>query len=496
MAAINFRKKISFTRPYSNRKDPQGEYFITRHFESDRGRIINSAAIRRLQQKTQVFPLERNAAVRSRLTHSLEVQQTGRYISKEILQTLKMQGGLAKYGLDEMEGAFESLVEMACLLHDVGNPPFGHFGEAAINDWFEDNLAAELVDPLVAGVESEEQRQSFDQMNAMIRQDLCHFEGNAQAIRMVHTLLQLNLSYSQVACILKYTAPAWWQGEKPAEFSVLMKKPGFYLSEREYISDLRAATHLKEHHRFPLTYIMEAADDISYCIADLDDAVEKAIFNVDSLYEFLSKAWGPINNNDAFSRTVGEAWREAGSKKRRSRSDQFFMSLRVNVQNVLVTYAVKRFIDNLSAIFDGNFNHALLEDGGEEGRLLQIFKTVARQQVFNHSEVEQLELQGYRVIKGLLEIYQPLMMLNYEDFTTLINEDFLRNHPIETRLFHKLSGKHRKAYLYKMRTLVVEHKYERLLWERYYRFRLIQDYISGMTDLYAWDEYRRLMAVE
>ncbi|PQK94450.1 dGTPase [Pantoea ananatis] len=496
MAAINFRKKISFTRPYSNRKDPQGEYFITRHFESDRGRIINSAAIRRLQQKTQVFPLERNAAVRSRLTHSLEVQQTGRYISKEILQTLKMQGGLAKYGLDEMEGAFESLVEMACLLHDVGNPPFGHFGEAAINDWFEDNLAAELVDPLVAGVESEEQRQSFDQMNAMIRQDLCHFEGNAQAIRMVHTLLQLNLSYSQVACILKYTAPAWWQGEKPAEFSVLMKKPGFYLSEREYISDLRAATHLKEHHRFPLTYIMEAADDISYCIADLDDAVEKAIFNVDSLYEFLSKAWGPINNNDAFSRTVGEAWREAGSKKRRSRSDQFFMSLRVNVQNVLVTYAVKRFIDNLPAIFDGNFNHALLEDGGEEGRLLQIFKTVARQQVFNHSEVEQLELQGYRVIKGLLEIYQPLMMLNYEDFTTLINEDFLRNHPIETRLFHKLSGKHRKAYLYKMRTLVVEHKYERLLWERYYRFRLIQDYISGMTDLYAWDEYRRLMAVE
>ncbi|MGX9255251.1 dGTPase [Pantoea ananatis] len=496
MAAINFRKKISFTRPYSNRKDPQGEYFITRHFESDRGRIINSAAIRRLQQKTQVFPLERNAAVRSRLTHSLEVQQTGRYISKEILQTLKMQGGLAKYGLDDLEGAFESLVEMACLLHDVGNPPFGHFGEAAINDWFEDNLPAELVDPLVAGVESEEQRQSFDQMNAMIRQDLCHFEGNAQAIRMVHTLLQLNLSYSQVACILKYTAPAWWQGEKPAEFSVLMKKPGFYLSEREYISELCAATHLTEHHRFPLTYIMEAADDISYCIADLDDAVEKAIFNVDSLYEFLSKAWGPINNNDVFSRTVGEAWREAGSKKRRSRSDQFFMSLRVNVQNVLVTYAVKRFIDNLPAIFDGNFNHALLEDGGEEGRLLQIFKTVARQQVFNHSEVEQLELQGYRVIKGLLEIYQPLMMLNYEDFTTLINEDFLRNHPIETRLFHKLSGKHRKAYLYKMRTLVVEHKYERLLWERYYRFRLIQDYISGMTDLYAWDEYRRLMAVE
>ena len=172
-----------------------GEYAITRHFESDRGRIINSAAIRRLQQKTQVFPLERNAAVRSRLTHSLEVQQTGRYIAKEILETLKNQGGLEKYGLRELAGAFESPVEMACLLHDVGNPPFGHFGEAAINDWFDANLPAELVDPLIAGVEGDEQRDGFNQLNAMIRQDLCHFEGNAQAIRTVHTLLQLNLTY-------------------------------------------------------------------------------------------------------------------------------------------------------------------------------------------------------------------------------------------------------------------------------------------------------------
>ena len=496
MATINFRTKISFSRPYTSRKDPEGEYFITRHFESDRGRIINSAAIRRLQQKTQVFPLERNAAVRSRLTHSLEVQQTGRYIAKEILQTLKNRGGLAQYGLDELEGAFESLVEMSCLLHDVGNPPFGHFGEAAINDWFEDNLPAELVDSMVAGVADDSQQADFDRLNAMIRQDLCNFEGNAQAIRMVHTLLQLNLSYSQVACILKYTAPAWWQGEKPAQFSALMKKPGFYLSEREYIAELRQETDLAEHHRFPLTYIMEAADDISYCIADLDDAVEKAIFKVEALYEFLSQAWGTIRPGDAFSRTIGEAWREACNKKLRSKGDQFFMSLRVNVQSVLVTYAVKRFVENLPAIFNGDFNHALLEDEGEEGRLLHLFKTVARQHVFSHSEVEQLELQGYRVIKGLLEIYQPLMKLSYEDFSSLINEDFLKGHPIETRLFHKLSGKHRKAYQHKMRSLNIGHKYEHLLWERYYRFRLIQDYISGMTDLYAWDEYRRLMAVE
>ena len=348
----------------------------------------------------------------------------------------------------------------------------------------------------MAGVADEAERAAFDQLNAMIRQDLCHFEGNAQAIRLVHTLLQLNLSYAQVACILKYTAPAWWQGDKPAEFSVLMKKPGFYLSEREYVAELREATNIKQHHRFPLTWIMEAADDISYCIADLDDAVEKDIFHVETLYKHLLDAWGAVKNGDVFSRTIGDAWKEANQKKRRSISDQFFMSLRVNVQNVLVSHAVKRFIDNLPAIFEGDFNHALLEDDGEEGRLLKLFKTVARQQVFNHPEVEQLELQGYRVIKGLLEIYQSLLLLDYEQFTTLMNEDFLAKHPIETRLFHKLSGKHRKAYQQHMRSLIVEHKYQRLLWERYYRARLIQDYISGMTDNYAWDEYRRLMAVE
>ncbi len=497
MTAINFRKKIGFTRPYTSRKAPEGEYAITRHFESDRGRIINSAAIRRLQQKTQVFPLERNAAVRSRLTHSLEVQQTGRYITKEILYTLKTQGGgLEQYGLDNFEGAVETLVEMACLLHDVGNPPFGHFGEAAINDWFDENLPAELVDPLVAGVADAGQQADFSQLNAMIRQDLCHFEGNAQAIRLVHTLLQLNLSYAQVACILKYTAPAWWQGEKPAEFSVLMKKPGFYLSEREYVADLRAATDIAEHHRYPLTWIMEAADDISYCIADLDDAVEKAIFTVETLYHALLKAWGEVTPGDIFSRTIGEAWKEANQKKRRSISDQFFMSLRVNVQNLLVSHAVRRFVDNLPAIFTGNFNHALLEGDDDEAQLLKLFKMVARQRVFNHPEVEQLELQGYRVIKGLLEIYQSLMQLSYEQFTTLMNDDYLAGHPIETRLFHKLSGKHRKAYQQQMRARIVEHKYQRLLWERYYRCRLIQDYISGMTDNYAWDEYRRMMAVE
>ncbi|NPE61504.1 dNTP triphosphohydrolase, partial [Dickeya dadantii] len=147
MSDIDFSKKISFQRPFSKPKDKKDAYAIEREFESDRGRIINSAAIRRLQQKTQVFPLERNAAVRSRLTHSMEVQQVGRYIAKEILGQLRKSGQLGALGLGTLETPFESLIEMACLMHDIGNPPFGHFGEAAINNWFSQRLAPEGKPP-------------------------------------------------------------------------------------------------------------------------------------------------------------------------------------------------------------------------------------------------------------------------------------------------------------------------------------------------------------
>lgn len=119
MAQIDFRKKINWHRRYRSPQGVKTEHEILRIFESDRGRIINSPAIRRLQQKTQVFPLERNAAVRTRLTHSMEVQQVGRYIAKEILSRLKELKLLEAYGLDELTGPFESIVEMSCLMHDV-----------------------------------------------------------------------------------------------------------------------------------------------------------------------------------------------------------------------------------------------------------------------------------------------------------------------------------------------------------------------------------------
>ncbi|SQB26287.1 deoxyguanosinetriphosphate triphosphohydrolase [Citrobacter koseri] len=348
----------------------------------------------------------------------------------------------------------------------------------------------------MAALRLREGEESLNDIRRKVRQDLCHFEGNAQGIRLVHTLMRMNLTWAQVGGILKYTRPAWWRGETPATHRYLMKKPGYYLSEAPYIERLRKELALAPYSRFPLTWIMEAADDISYCVADLEDAVEKRIFSVEQLYHHLYEAWGHHEKGSLFTQVVENAWEKSRSNSlSRSTEDQFFMYLRVNTLNKLVPYAAQRFIDNLPQIFDGSFNHALLEDASSFSQLLELYKNVAIKHVFSHPDVEQLELQGYRVISGLLEIYQPLLRMSLVDFRELVEKERVKRFPIESRLFQKLSTRHRLAYVEAVSKLSPEApEYPTL--EYYYRCRLIQDYISGMTDLYAWDEYRRLMAVE
>lgn len=252
--------------------------------ESNRGRIVNSPAIRRLQQKTQVFPLEINAAVRSRLTHSLEVQQNARYISRSILEKLEKENKINEYKLNGLEHAFVSTSEMASLMHDIGNPPFGHFGELAINEWMKENIE-ECLHYSVGKIPKE-----LEQLKEQLHKDISNFEGNAQGIRIIHTLQDLNLTYSQTASILKYTRAAYENKPKDeSPYSYLKKKPGYFYSEEEFIQELMKELNINNGCRFPLTYIMEAADDISYGIADLEDAVDKGVLSLKQLYESIKK---------------------------------------------------------------------------------------------------------------------------------------------------------------------------------------------------------------
>lgn len=502
MSEINFLTKLNFRRNYispsSLKVSAHNEDAVNRLFESDRGRIINSAAIRRLQQKTQVFPLEQNAAVRSRLTHSLEVQQVGRYISKTVLHELKKKKLLEQYGLTERIDAFESLVEMSCLMHDIGNPPFGHFGEAAFQSWFSQLLAPnyqfnpESADPCQIPVMRLTGDERLDLFRRQLKQDLCSFEGNAQGIRMVHRLLKLNLTYAQVGSILKYTRGAYDLEPIPEEFDYLMKKPGYYWSELGFINELCKKLDMQKYCRFPLSYIMEAADDISYCIADLDDAAEKGIFTVEQLMDYLQVEWGPVKKGDLFDETIMSAFNNiSDNHTKRIQQDQFFMYLRVNITSKLARYSAQRFIDNLPEIYLGRFNNALLEDKSPAHRLLKVLKTVAFKHVFNHHEVEELELQGYRIIGGLLDFYSPLLRLERADFTSLVENNYYKQFFIETRLFHKLSNKHRLSYSEALESISATNETEKSILEFYYRARLIQDYLSGMTDHYAYEEFRK-----
>jgi dGTPase len=456
--------------------------------ESDRGRIINSAAVRRLQQKTQVFPLERNAAVRSRLTHSLEVQQTGRFIVQSVFRSLT-SGQLEQYGLADLERPAESLVEMACLLHDVGNPPFGHSGENAINNWFNQALPGLT-----------QQHQLLD--NTLWRSlctELAQFEGNAQAIRLVHSLQRMNLTYAQTACILKYTRCATsTAAEKLQSLSYLQKKPGYFYSEQQFVEQLWRELDITPGCRHPLTYIMEAADDISYCLADIEDAVEKGLFSLKELAHQLNTAFIALEpqgrlittqhgGSASFPALINAALNSAAAEPVNTAS-AFFIKLRVVMIHPLVRHAAQQFISNIAAVHDGSLNRALLEDGSQYHAITSTFKQVARQFVFNQPEVETLEIQGFRIISGLLDCYKPLLLLTKTDFSAVLQDKgYALAQP--QRLAHRLPNKHVAAYQLAIADIAADDS----ALELYYRCRLLQDFISGMTDHFAFDEYQTLV---
>lgn len=467
--------------------------------ESDRGRAINSAAVRRLQQKTQVFPLEANAAVRSRLTHSLEVQQVGRYITKKIFKKLSESGLLDELNLTDYQEGFISAIEISCLLHDIGNPPFGHFGEEAINIWSKETLS-----PIFQNTFSAEPKYE----NVIC--DLTNFEGNAQGIRILHNLQSLNLTYTQIACLIKYTRSAY-EG-KPCEgdsFEYRKKKPGYYLSEEDIFKKIMSELSISDGCRFPLTYIMEAADDISYCIADVDDAVDKGVLTIDQLHSEITKIWNSFKEGDEvtdevakiiddgyFLSIANDAY-EKYNNETHNKQHAYILTLRTKFVNELSNYAADRFVDNHQAIFNGELDDSLLSGDTKYHLATETLRKVAENKVFNNREVEDLELKGYAVISGLLKIYTPLVKLGFVEFKKLVIDDRIKKHPIETRLYHKLSSKHKDTYcqavnnIHSTDTVTTEDK----LMELYHRSRLIIDYISGMTDQFALDEFQNLTAI-
>ena len=472
---INYKKKFTLDREFYPSRD------IETTVESDRGRVLSSSAFRRLQKRTQVFALELNASIRSRLTHSLEVAQNARYIAKTVLQELKKEE-LEKYSLEDFENAFISTSEMTSLLHDIGNPPFGHFAEETINKWLKINVL-----PILEKFESS--NIELVELKKVLAKDICNYDGNAQAIRIITKLQRLNLSYFQIVSVLKYTRGAF--EDKPLkneEFSYLKKKPGFYFSEKELVEKIQEALAIKKGRRFPITYIMEAADDISYLTADLEDSVEKGILSLDEVYNIIKNEC--IKQEEKFLLEIIEKqYEKAKSSEEPYQFNMFFTFLRVSLVTSFVKHVSDVYIKNHQAIFDGSFNHALLEydKTSQYYKTLKILKDISVKHIYQNKEVQTLELQAYTIINSLFDIYKPLLNLDEEEFFRLLKDEDIECF-ISRRLIKRISSKQIVAYKNDVE------KYKIL--EFYFRVRLVIDYISGMTDDYALEEYKVLLAMK
>ncbi|WP_419834433.1 dGTPase [Endozoicomonas atrinae] len=489
MASLDYLKKLTCDRP-EPRTYAQPRDLIT-ETESNRGRIIQSAAVRRLQQKTQVYPLETNAAVRSRLTHSLEVQQTGRYLAKTILDQLKHNGELEKFGLECIETAFTNLVEMSCLLHDVGNPPFGHFGEAAFSCWIQDHGKACHHKAMARQSAANGQTGHSELFYNVLLPDLSVFEGNAQGLRIIHSLQALNLTWSQLAATIKYTRSPYQN--KQSGFDYRQKKPGFYYSEHCLIQDIWKHLEIQENCRFPLVYIMEAADDISYCIADLEDAIDKGILSFRGLSFWLKEVWQEFSGEK--SRYLPEIIK-AAENVAKDNPQNFIRHLRSQLVRDLVSYAANRYLQKHAEVFHGTLDEPLIDGGSDQHMALKTLKTVAIRHVFSSQEKETPELRGYAALMGLLDIYRPILELPRTAFSNLENLDD-GEHFIEHRLNHRLSRKYKAAYLRAVHQMSQEKRTpaEESDLEWYFRARLILDYMSGMTDHFVLTEYQSLSAI-
>jgi dGTPase len=481
---IDYRKKLTLDRELYPLKE------INMSVESDRGRILSSAAFRRLQKRTQVFALELNAAVRTRLTHSLEVAQNARFIAQSILRELKKEG-LEHYGLEGLDNAFISTCEMSSLLHDIGNPPFGHFAEQSINEKLKKEISP-LFDKL-CDKDADNLR-----LKDTLQTDLCNYDGNAQAIRIVTKLGRLNLSYTQIASILKYTRCASKPKPHKEEFlSYLRKKPGFYYSEEKFVQTVFETLNIAAGHRFALTYIMEAADDIAYLTADLEDAVDKKILSFEDVYRLIKDECA--RQNDTWLINIVEHYYHKAQENEETpyRFNMFLTLTRAKLITELVRYVADVYITNHDQIFEGSFNYPLLEFNtlSPHYKAVKILQNISIVHIYRHKEVQTIELSSYKVINGLIESYMPLLELEEQDFSKLVNgQDQEVQCFISQRLIKRLSAKHIVAYSNDVKQLDTANSVRFALLERYYRVRLIIDYISGMTDDFALAEYRLFFA--
>lgn len=492
-----YSKILSSERFRSSRVDNRK---IEIEAESDRGRLLFCPAFRRLQQKAQVFSMEPNAAVRSRLTHSFEVSQMGRYIADQVSEKLREENIITA----DQSSAFVTFIETACLMHDIGNPPFGHFGEAAISEWFRKNGA----DSLIKSCSNKSRRSGLGNEDPRIikaTSDFLQFDGNPQGLRVASKLQRnsdefgLNLTKTTLASYIKYVRCCTQKPESVK--SPFTKKGGYFSTEEDLVNSIWKTFDFTKPKRFPLAYIMEAADDIAYCISDLEDSIEKGLVektpSLNEIYEDWKKRLiqkDSIEEKETENK-IHEIFENAIRGYRDDDTKFTYIDFRTSLNRVLATYSANQYMENHDKVIEGDFP-SLIPSNSPSGKVLEALKYFCRSNVYCHESVQKIELAGYTAIYGLLDHFRCLLECDYDRFNCAL--DYSKNKDGEGNpiiIEKKLLSLFPKNYIktYEEETARLNQRDEDFRFKEWnLRAHLVTDFLSGMTDNFSTETYQTL----
>ena len=449
--------------------DPEG---WRSDFQKDYDRLLFSAPVRRLSDKTQVWPMDENDGVRTRLTHSHEVANLARSIGSRIAAT---SPGI--FGAADLHDVVQPILSAIGLAHDLGNPPFGHQGETAISTWFRNREQWIFANSREGG---QGLRISVPED---LRDEFLLFDGNPQSLRLITKLqtsvshVGLNLTAATLAASLKYPVAA--SGRDPKR--PIRKKVGYFRSEIAIVDWVRDVTGLSEGRRHPLTWIMEACDDIAYSVLDVDDVMKKGIVSPDDVRAIL--ATNVDLKDTALIHRIDASFAKVKASDRRAEvvRDIKIGYLRAILIEALIKHASAAYVSNQAGITGLSHEAPLMDDSV----LCKALKRIAKQYAFSNSAVLRMEAIGAAAIDELMSFFWSAISDREE------NEDLtsLPNTPRGRYARSLISPNYLEDAVLSAKPLGEEGGL------RYRELRLLTDMVSGMTDTFAvklWEKIRQV----